>query len=239
MRVLLFGFLLTFTVGISAQSPMVTKLFSDATTQANAGRFKDALESYKRALLVAESEYLDTGYRAKLHYNLGVCHFQLDEIDPAISQFKSAVLLKTDYTRAHYALGMARMRKRAWKSATVSFTNVVDVDPKNGEAWFDLALAALALNDLKSAEEAFARSIIFSSRDAALSHNNIGVILAVKGDLASAETQFENAIAMSSGRLIEAKRNLEFCRAKRAPARELIAGEFQYAKRESGLLRLS
>ena len=95
--------------------------------------------------------------------------------------------------------------------------------PANGEAWFDLAFAHLALGDVESAAAAFERSIRHGSIDAALGHNNVGVIQAMKGEFQSAERQFEQAIALSGGHLVEAKHNLEFCRARRQGANMLIA----------------
>ena len=234
MRHLLFVFLLILSVNVAAQSPAVSRLFADARDHAGAGRFRDALERYKTALFLAENEYAGKGFRSRIHYNVGVCYFHLDRLDEATNHFKRSILLDTGYTRAHYALGMAQSRKRAWKAATVSFRSALGSDPRNGEAWFDLAFASLALNDLESAASAFAQSIAFGSRDSALSHNNIGVILAMKGDLARAEARFENAIALSNGRLYEAKRNLEFSRTKRFAPPELTA--LQYVGREVGLV---
>ena len=236
MRFLSFIFVFIFTINIAAQSPAVSNLFANGATEAEAGRYGEALKSYKTALFAAENEYLDAGYRARLHYNVGVCYFRLDQFRPAANHFKSAILLKHDYARAHYALGMARTRLREWKDASTSFGRLIELDPKNGEAWFDLAFVSIALNDLSTAETAFARSIAFGSVDSPLSHNNIGVILAVKGDLTAAEREFENAIEMSGGRLHEAKNNLEFCRAKRLGKPGLIASsEFRFAVRDAGL----
>ena len=65
---------------------------------------------------------------------IGACHFQLDQFELDANEFKSALLLKKDYTRAHYALGMAKMRLREWKSASASFKDLLQADPKNGEA---------------------------------------------------------------------------------------------------------
>ena len=233
MRFLSFVFLFIFSLNIAAQSPTVSKLFSDGTKRAGEGQFNEALRHYKTALIIAKNEYLEAGYLARLHYNVGVCYFRLDQFELAVSEFKSALLLKKDYVRAHYALGMAQMRKRNWKGATVSFSKVAELDPKNGEAWFDRAFAMLAVGDINAAEAAFVRSIALGSIDSALSHNNIGVILAMKGDLGRAETQFANAIAFSADRLPEAKRNLEFCRAQRYGKRELVA-KLEYATRAAG-----
>jgi Flp pilus assembly protein TadD len=216
---------------------MVSRLFTEGTKSANRERFAEALESYKTALFMAENEYLGADYRARLRFNIGVCYFRLEQYDPAVGQFKAALLLKKDYARAHYALGMAETRRREWRQAAYSFSRAVTLEPKNSEAWFDLAFASIGENDLDNAAHAFRKSIELGSIDAALSHNNIGVILAVKGELAAAEVSFENAIAMSHGRLFEAKRNLEFCRAKRQRGRELMAREqFQFAQRDRALI---
>jgi Flp pilus assembly protein TadD len=236
MRFFSFIFVLIFSLNIAGQSPTVSKLFSDGTNHANAERFDEALKSYKTALFLSENEYLGADYRARLHYNIGVCYFRTDRFDLATDHFKSAILLKTDYPRAHYALGMAKLRQRNWKAASQAFLQVLRLDPKNGEAWFDLAFANIALNDAVTAEHAFVRSIEFGSVDAALSHNNIGVILALKGDLERAERQFELAVEMSAGRLFEAKRNLEFCRAKRSGKPDLLAGEFRFAVRSTAVM---
>lgn len=232
MRYLLFVFLFILSLNAAAQSPMVSRLFADGTRSANQERFAEALASYKTALSLAETEYLDAGYRAQLRFNIGVCYFRLERFDPAVGEFKAAILLKKDYARAHYALGMAEARRRDWKKSSDALGRVVSLEPKNGEAWFDLAFSSVALGDLENAARAFAKSIELGSVDAALSHNNIGVILAVKGDLATAEISFENAIAMSDGKLFEAKRNLELVRARRTGSRELIAREFRYAERK-------
>ena len=223
MRFISIIFILIITIGAAGQSPAVSKLFSDGTRLANAGRYSDALESYKRARLVADREHLDTGYRARLHYNVGVCYFHLERFDLAVTEFKAAVLLKTDYAQAYYALGMAKMRKRDWKAAQASFESVLKFETRNGEAWFDLALANLALGDVDRAADAFERAIELGSVDAALGHNNIGVIQAMRGEFESAEERFENAISLSGGVLVEAKRNLEFCRSRRQGERMLIA----------------
>src|SRR5688572_23366137 len=159
MRFWSFIFLLIFSINIAAQSPTVSKLFADGTKQANAGRFDEALKSYKTALFVSENEYVNGSYRARLHYNIGVCYFRTDRFDLASDHFNLAILLKTDYTRAHYALGMAKIQKRKWKAASQAFEQLLKLDPKNGEAWFDLASAHVALSDFENARVAFARSI--------------------------------------------------------------------------------
>ena len=100
-----FAFLFVFGLNVSAQSP-TADLFSGGARQ----RVDVALESYKTALRLAENKYADKDYRARLHYNVGVCYFHLDKFDLAADHFKHAILLKTDYSLAYYALGMTKIR---------------------------------------------------------------------------------------------------------------------------------
>ena len=111
MRILSFVFLFIFAVGISAQSTKVDDLFTQGTQHINVGRFDEALQNYKQALTVAEKRYAGNEYRARLHYNIGLCYFHLDRFDLAANEFKSALLLKADYVRAHDALGMVDARR--------------------------------------------------------------------------------------------------------------------------------
>lgn len=120
MRFLLFVFVLVFTLNAAAQSSKVTQLFADGTAKANQEHFADALQSYEAALKLAENEYLDAGYRARLRFNMGVCYYHLDKLDRAIDQFKSALLLKNDFANAHDALALAESNRRYSKRAIAS-----------------------------------------------------------------------------------------------------------------------
>jgi len=122
MRLLSFVFLFIFAVSISAQSTKVDDLFTQGTKQINAGRFDDALTTYKSALATAEKQYAGKDYLARLHYNIGVCYFHLDRFEAAANEFKSAVLLKTDYSQAFTALRKAKSRADS-TTAVASFGN--------------------------------------------------------------------------------------------------------------------
>ncbi|MEO8574726.1 MAG: tetratricopeptide repeat protein [Pyrinomonadaceae bacterium] len=112
MKVLLsFAFLFVFGLGALAQSsPKITDLFSEGAKQVNAGQFNAALMSYKTALSAAENKYVNNNYRARLHYNIGLCYFHLDRFDLAADHFKHALIVKTDYSLAYYALGVTKLQ---------------------------------------------------------------------------------------------------------------------------------
>ena len=119
MRILSFVFLFIFAVNISAQSTKVDDLFTQGSGQINSGRFDEALTTYKTALAAAEKKYAGKEYLARLHYNIGVCYFHLDRFEAAANEFKSAVLLKTDYSQAYSALDKARARARDYSTAVL------------------------------------------------------------------------------------------------------------------------
>lgn len=229
MRTLLFLCILVFAGGVMAQSPMLTRLFNDGTRSANAGDFEQAATSYRTALTAALNENRAAGYLAKLHFNLGVCHYRLQKADDAVSELGKAVKLsRGTYQRAYYALGMAEFERKNWPNARLAFLAALKLNEADGEAWFDLAIVYLAERDLENAGQAFRNSITYKSVDSALGHNNIGVIMAMNNDLAAAENEFAAALAGSGGRLIEARRNLGLCR-KLAMQRMDLVGRMEFS----------
>ena len=117
------AFLFAFGLSGSAQSP-TADLFSGGARQIRAGQFDAALENYKTALAVAENKYANKGYRARLHYNVGVCYFHLDKFELAADHFKRAILLKTDYSLAYYALGMTKIQEQKLRATAATRTSV-------------------------------------------------------------------------------------------------------------------
>ncbi len=233
MRTLSFIFVCVFAVGVSAQSSSVTRPFNEGTRFANSGEFEKGLSSYHTAAEAAKSESVDMNYLARLHYNLGVCEFRLGHNEQAVAEFDQAIRLKNgDYVRAFYALGMAESARENWPKAQAAFLEAVRSNRANGEAWFDLAFAYLRENDFANAEAAFRNSIAYKSVDSALGHNNVGVLLAMRGDLNAAEKEFETALRSSGGQLVEAKSNLDYCRAHAAePVGVTVKSGFAYAGR--------
>ena len=120
MRFISLAFLFVLSLNVAAQSPIVSGLFAEGTKLAKQERFADALQSYKGALSIADNEYLDAGYRARLRFNIGVCYFRLQRFDQAVDEFKHALILKSDYATAHDALKIAEVRRRELKSSFAS-----------------------------------------------------------------------------------------------------------------------
>ncbi len=222
MRIFSLITVLFFAFGISAQSPAATLSFNAGMRSAASGEFEKALKSYRTALTLVENEGSRSVLNAKLHFNIGVCLYRMERPTEAISEFEEAIRLRQgNYQKAAYALGMAESARGNWAKAEQAFRAAIKLNENDGEVWFDLGFAYLNQADFRKAEDAFRNSIIYKSKDSALSHNNIGVILAMKSDCSPAEKEFEMALALTGGELAEARENLEHCKAR--TSRELIA----------------
>jgi len=233
MRTLAFIFVLIFAVGVSAQSSAVMKPFEEGTRFAKSGDFEKALSSYREAFEAAKTEQIDKRFLARLHYNLGVCEYRLNRAAQAVSKLETAIELRgKDYPAAYYALGMAESARRNWPKARLAFTGALKGQDAVNEAWFDLAFAYLGEHNFDQAEVAFRKAIAHKSVDTALSHNNVGVILAMRGDMSAAKSEFETALKMSGGRLKMADKNLKFCELYERTG-ELVASRFEITARSN------
>lgn len=212
MRIASFIFVLIFALSTAAQISSVKKPFDEGTRLAQSGEFERALMSYQAALAASKNSPIEPRSLARLHYNLGVCGYRLGRADKAIAELKTAIDLRDGkYSEASYALGMAESERENWAKARAAFLDALKTNDRNGEAWFDLAFAYLGENDLKNAEAAFRNAIRLKSIDAPLSHNNVGVMLAMRGEIEAAKAEFKAAVRTSGGRLKIAENNLRSC----------------------------
>jgi tetratricopeptide (TPR) repeat protein len=206
--------ILTFSVlSVAAQSFTTQQMFEKAVSMAHEEKFETALPVFKDVLALAKIDDANTGFHAKVHFNIGVCLYRLKQSAKAVSEFEEAIkLAKGDYEKAFYALGMANAELKNWPKAEEAFRGALRLNKRNGEAWFDLAFVYLANKDYASAQAAFRKSVEYNSVAAPVGHNNLGVILAIGGDLTGAVKEFEAALKKSDGKFTVAERNLQFCK---------------------------
>jgi tetratricopeptide (TPR) repeat protein len=181
MRTLLFILVLVFSV--SAQDH-----FAEGTTFAASGQYEKALANYR----AAQNQASGPEALARVHYNIGVCLYQLERPADAVPELKEALRLKGDrYQQAWYALGMAQAGLKNTAAAREAFTRAIALDKKDAEAWFDLGLVLIAEKEFPAARAAFQKAVEFRSVNSPDAHNNIGVIHALTGDIAAAIKEFE------------------------------------------------
>ncbi|MCD9189338.1 MAG: tetratricopeptide repeat protein [Pyrinomonadaceae bacterium] len=218
MRILSFIFIVFLTISASAQTSEIKQTFDEATAKANAKDFEKALPIYRKLAGISQNEPKE--FRAKIHFNIGVCLYQSKNPLKAVAEYERAVLLNPHYERAFYALGMAHFELKNFSEAEKAFVKSLEINRKNGETWFDLAFVYLKQENFDAAEIAFQNAIKFDSIAAADAHNNLGVISALRHDFETAEKQFKLAVGKSA----EAEKNLQFCKYyKESDFKELIA----------------
>lgn len=188
-----------FLILIFAISALAQGNFDDAVHQAQTGRYEQALPSFRAIAMNKPS--------ARISFNIGVCLYRLERYREAADELEAAVAQDKRYQKAWYALGKAYMELGDPKAAAHAFQKAVELDKKDAEAWFDLGLVLLAENDSPNAYAAFQRSIELKTVSIADAHNNLGVIMALRGDIDGAIKKF----ALVSGNSVEAKANLYLC----------------------------
>ena len=209
----IFVILTALNLNVAAQSFTTRQMFEKAVGMANAGNFETALSVFKDSLALAQIDEAGDDFRAKVHFNIGVCFYRLKQNEKAVAEFEEAIKLSgRSYEKASYALGMAQAELKNWTEAERAFRGALRLNKRNGEAWFDLAFVYLAKNDFEAARQAFQKSVEYKSVSEAIGHNNLGVIFALGGDLDRAVREFETALRKSNGNFATAERNLQFCK---------------------------
>ena len=221
-------FALFFAVGTFGQD--VQTSFASGTKLAAAGQFETALAQFTTAAKLADATNTSADKRAQLEYNIAVCHFRLGRIDEAVAKFESAIRLRPMYEKAFYALGMAEAERQNWLDAEKAFLGTIAINQQNAEAWFDLGYVYLAQKDSAGAKAAFELSAKYKSIDAAVSRNNIGVILASYGDTRGAIAEFEQALRLSGNKLKVARKNLEICHQREIMEGKMVAVTLEFGK---------
>ncbi|MDQ3714123.1 MAG: tetratricopeptide repeat protein [Acidobacteriota bacterium] len=235
MRILSLFLIVVFAVSVSAQTPLVNQIFDEGTRTARAGNHENAIENYRRAILLAEAETVTNDFLAKIHFNIGVCLYNLKQTAEAAEEFTEAVKLsRRSYQKAFYALGMAQSELKNWRKAADAFREAVNLKKNDGEAWFDLGLILLEEKDFDSAEKAFRNAIKFKSIGAADAHNNLGVILALRTDFPSAESEFKTALIKSDGNSVEARNNLQFCKLYKHNFNQNLLAKLEFSRKKQG-----
>ena len=177
-----------------------------------------AREEYDKALKVAQKLLKKYPKHSHLHNTLGEIHLRLNQIKPAIRNFKEAVKLDSDYPKGYFNLGSAFALAGRTKEALINFQKVIRLTPNSADAYFNLGLLAQQRDQLETALEYYKKAAELS-KDIPEAHNNIGVILnklnnpygatkAYKKALALCpdSAEFHNNIGLAYGRLGELNR---------------------------------
>ena len=162
------------------------RLLDEGATNEAAGRLKEALEYYDRAIRLKP----DFG---RAYFNRGNVLLELDDPKGALDAYASALVHKPDSAAAYFNSGNAHMRLAQHAQAIVAYEEALTLKPDFVDA--EVAKGA-ALQDLKRTEDAvtsFRRALAIKP-DYAEAHYNLGGALEELGKLDAAVIALQKAI---------------------------------------------
>lgn len=168
-----------------------------------------AIEEYRRVAPQAGKIY------SQALYNIGVSYYELWRTEDAIVMYRKAAAARAGrYSTALYALGVALEDLKRQEEAKEAYRQALATSTgrESGAAHFRLGLLLANENDYERAASHFTEAITEETTPA--SHNNLGVMLALRGRLQEAEREFEIALRQAGGAFADADHNLHLCRSR-------------------------
>ena len=96
---------------------------------ADTGRREEALAEF--AIVLRDPKYQ---FREKAHLNIGDVRAADGKLEEAVQEYRQAIIIKPDYVRAHYKLGLALQSLGRADEARHSFDEVLRLAPQSNEA---------------------------------------------------------------------------------------------------------
>jgi arylsulfatase A-like enzyme/tetratricopeptide (TPR) repeat protein len=187
----------------------VFALFTSAKAAAKAGRLQDAI-AQMRTVVRQDPNIIDA------HIGLGDWLLSSRQPAAAVAAYKRALTLKVDdevaFSKLVSACRTAGDEREALKALDV-FRAGLDANPRNPQAWYQLAVQALELRQTKTAEDALVRALEVNPR-LANAHNALAALAYGRGELDVAERRVREALAIAPdlptarynlGRVLEAR----------------------------------
>ena len=177
---------------------LIEQLHDQAVRAAREGRHQKAADGFQRVL------HLDPE-SGSAHLNLGKAMIQLNDPEAAIEQLQEAVAIEVplstvrpDLIRAHFNAAAAAFNRGDMLSATANYQRVCELDPSDNEARRHLAVAQARGGRIDAALLEAARLGQAGDHDPDI-QLDIGIVLAVAGQLSAARDRFQRALSLRPG----------------------------------------
>lgn len=191
---------------------------------AEAGKIAEAVEQFRKALLLAPD-------LPEARYHLGLAHDRLGQTDEAMAEFEEALRLQGDFLQARYLLAGCCRKRGDYEGEMRLLAGIAQTEPAFTEARYNYGLAlqrseksAEAVEQLRAAVRAGPRNFRYLlalgialadrdtgeaitllrravelSPDEAEAHYNLALAMAIGGDNAGAVGEFRTAIRLNPG----------------------------------------
>ena len=122
-----------------------------------------------------------TGENDVAHNNLGFLFLRRGELDKAISEFQTALDIRSRNTQSHYSLGAALIqsnlgnalaRKQLWDAAIDHLQEAVRLRPDYADAYFNLGSVLFQQGKIDQAIAQWQKTLAINPRDAE-AHRNV------------------------------------------------------------------
>jgi len=170
----------------------VYALITSAKAAAKAGRLPEAI-AQMRAVVEQDPGIMDA------YIGLGDWLIRSQQPASAVAAYKRALALKVDdevaFGKLVGACRTAGAGREALRALDV-FRAGLDANPRNPQAWYQLAVQALELGETKTAEAALLRALEVNPR-LAQAHNALAALAYTRGELDVAEKRVREALAIT------------------------------------------
>ncbi|TFG01743.1 MAG: tetratricopeptide repeat protein [Promethearchaeota archaeon] len=85
--------------------------------------FKKAIKYFNKILEIDPKNY-------RAIYNIGIAHFNMDDINNAMRAYNTAIKIKPDYKHCYYNIGLIYEVKENLKEALKFYKKALEIDPK-------------------------------------------------------------------------------------------------------------
>jgi tetratricopeptide (TPR) repeat protein len=143
-----------------------------------------------------------TGENDVAHNNLGFLFLRRGELDKAISEFQTALDIRSRNTQSHYSLGAALIesnlgnalaRERLWDAAIDHLQEAVRLRPDYADAYFNLGSVLFQQGKIDQAIAEWQKTLAINPRDSE-AHRNVADALRKQGKVKEAMSEYEQAL---------------------------------------------
>ena len=166
---------------LQSQINSVIELYSD-------GKTIEALNTAKTLIINYPNESL-------LFNIIGVCYKTIGQLQDAIKCFEKAVIIKTNFTDAHYNLGLTFQELNMLEAAVKSYKKALEIEPKYAIVHNNLGIVFKELGQIYESIKSYEKARI-SQPDFAEAYNNLGNALKEDDQLDKAIEFYEKAITL-------------------------------------------
>jgi tetratricopeptide (TPR) repeat protein len=162
--------------------------FNLGTLQVQAGRFVDAIDSYRRAQSLKPN-------LAEVHLQLGNLLFSQDQYDDCLACYEKYITMRPDSAEGYLRRGLALLKSGSYTAAEESLSRAISLQPENHEALASLGVTMKEQGRLSEAGLLLRRAIALEP-DYGLAYFNLGVVYKDEGRFEEAIPCFEKALTV-------------------------------------------